>query len=727
MSVKKSLIFSLVLVVFACVISLVLFSSLISGGEKQREINKEEGIKKAIEFAELKNVSLASWRQVNYSHTRYLEVLGINSKGRMMIGVDPVDREVVRMVKLCPYPGILTEKMTLEKEKAVQICKNFLKKKKLPEIPKGYFLKVSKVKDVLKMKQYEVVYRHVENDVPVLADFISFLLGGSGEVISYSKVHHDVTVSTKPKVNKKVAVRSAREILGKGTLKDYSPKLEVLDVSLKIVYPNNYFEKWTWEWSDEQALVWVVQFGKKRKPAIDIWIDAHQGNLHGGEIYERPIPELIGIPNQTGDITGIWQPALDKMQYNTGTAHTILADTDEATVVDAIADGFIFILQTHGSTTATAEYARLGHSGDFDIDTLEPDEVPENDLYYALVSCCYSGHDGSGDDFKDTFIDQGALCFQGYYPSINPDPYETSLVSYLALGECLYNAHNLAVAATSPSFDIIIRWQAWCLNAVYLAPLRVTINAPSSAYCSFTISADVYNGEAALGTTANDVFAFLELPPGFTITSGSLLQNTPSISYGSSWTASWTVSAPVYTYGDQTFDVVVWSDNLGVAVHDFDNPYHKFSVNVSCPGLIPFHEIIIREIFRWWYWAVDLYPENIIPRKILEYRDFFLEKYRTEYFFRENPLGFIETMIEITRLEREFVKELKRKDFNRKDIKEYINALDRMGRFLVKASKKKITDTFGFLEEFGKLQKTVNAKAAIAFGTKKPGEMLNTR
>jgi hypothetical protein len=697
------------------------FSNLLAAtpvdAARENELVKENAVRKAMEFANFKSIQAVKQPQVNYSHTRYYQILGTTKDGRMLVAVDPASNEIVQMVKLCPYPGLFTEKVTLKKEELEPTCKDFLAKKKLPGIPEGYKMIAAREKHALKKKLYQVVYHHFAKEIPVYTDFVSFFLNGEGNMIAFSKVYHDVKVSTTPRLTQKEANSSAMAILGKGTLEEYTTKMEVLKTSLKIVYPNNYFEKWTWQWSNEQALVWVVQLGDKEKriPEIDIWVDAHTGKIQGGEIYERPIPELIGIPNQTGDISGIWQPAMDKMMYNTGTAHTILADTPEATVVNAISNGFVFVLQSHGGTTATAESVTINHAGTFDQRTLEPDEVPANNLYYALVSCCESGHDGPGLDFKDTFISQGALSFQGYAPSINPDPYEHALVRYLAEGEALFNADIMAQADTTPWFDIIIRWQAWCLNAIYLAPLRVSISAPSSTCCSFTISATVYNGEAALATTANDVYAYPVLPPGFTITSGSFIQNTPAIPYANSWTAIWTVSAPVWTYGNYTFDVVVWSDNLGVAVHDFDDPYHKFSVHISCPCLIPIPDIILVEVFRWWDWAERLYPRNEISKKILEFREPLMKEYRSEYFFKKNPQGFLKAIQKITELEKVFHQNLKPPIANKDALERYLVAVDKMNVFLLEMSKTEITDAFAFFKSIGTLQGTINKMATAAF------------
>lgn len=575
---------SRILVLLVLVLALLISGSLevVTGSSEASEITRREGVENARAFANLKVVISFTQPRVNSSHTEFLEVFGISKeKKRILVGVDLATGEIVRIVKLCPETAIGTKKVILSREAIYDKIHEFLKEKNLLEIPDDYSLESARISSVGPWKQWELTWRHVVNDVKVAPDFIKFLLNPeTGEVFTYSKVRHDVVVPTVPKIARSEAVDLARATLGTGTLKEFDPKMKLIEVKLHIVYPNYYFKRWFWEWTEQQALSWIVTFGDP-EAVIDVWVDARTGEILGGEIYENPIPELYGIPNQQGDITTIWEPALDIMQYDT--THIWLTDVAETQVVNSIQNEFVFILQTHGAATATAERAIINHSGNFDQDNLTPDEVSTNDLRYALVSCCHSGDDGTGTDFKDVFITQGADVFQGYVGSINPDPYETQLVRYLAEGRTLANAHNLAVAATSPSFTIVFTYNVGCINRVRLAPLLVDVTAPSSASWprTFKVSARVTNREDARGTTASNVYAKLTVPPGFTITSGANPRSTGTLTHYSSWTATWTVRLNRSTSpGTYTFDVEVWSCNLGVEVDDFDNPYHKFDVSV---------------------------------------------------------------------------------------------------------------------------------------------------
>jgi hypothetical protein len=96
------------------------------------------------------------------------------------------------------------------------------------------------------------------------------------------------------------------------------------------------------------------------------------------------------------------------------------------------------------------------------------------------------------------------------------------------------------------------------------------------------------------------VHAQLVLPAGFAITSGANPQNVGTVNWNSPTTATWTVTGPTNT-GLYELDVEVWSDNLGVAVDDPADPFHKFDVNVTSH----FHVFrgylyeLIRKVF-WW-------------------------------------------------------------------------------------------------------------------------------
>jgi hypothetical protein len=96
---------------------------------------------------------------------------------------------------------------------------------------------------------------------------------------------------------------------------------------------------------------------------------------------------------------------------------------------------------------------------------------------------------------------------------------------------------------------------------------------------SFNVTAAIYNREDVDYTVATNVQARLVLPPGFTVTSGNNPINLGTAARFAPATVTWTLNAP-NDPGVYDFDIEVWSDNLGVAVDDPDNPYHKFRVRV---------------------------------------------------------------------------------------------------------------------------------------------------
>jgi hypothetical protein len=678
--------------------------------EKPKPVTKEEAAAIATKFAGLREITSVRQPRVISSHTQTFNVMGNDGKGDILIGIDPATGEVIKMVKQCPYPGRDAENVVISEKEAIRKSQGFLSKYGLQPISEGFVIEKPKLKMTWNKKHWEIVWRHYVGEVEVMSDFISFMVNAeNGEIASYSKVRHDIRVSYQPKLSADTAIALARGILGKSTLEHYDPALEVLKTTLKILYPNNYFENFVYEWSDHQALAWIVQFGEDKEPAIDVWIDALSGELLGGEIYERPVPELWGIPDQTSDIISYpgWEPALDLMQYNTN--HTFLGDANEADIVNSIANGDYFVLQTHGGTTVTSEYARIRHSGTTDAQRLTPDEIPNNNLRYALMSFCYSGRDGTGQDFKDVLVDRGADVFQGYVESMNPDHYERALLRYLAEGQYLNNAHWNADADVNPWFTIVFDYDAICYNRIKLAPLLVDVSAPSTAWRNATITTTVRNTEKARFTTATNVVAELQLPSGFTIISGANPQTAPALNWNHNWTAQWTVHAPWLTFGTRTFDVVVWSDNLGVEVDDFDNPYHKVDIHF---GFFAVAVIEYLELVKWWELAVIRYEQFTEPRQIMSISEN-LERYKDEDDVQENPGPFLGNMTRMAELEFEFGNHFR--EPGRVVPSQYMEAVEAKMAYLTQLQREGFDDINEALTKISAMQMKINAAALKAF------------
>jgi hypothetical protein len=555
----------------------------------QEPITEETAATIATEFAQLRKVNNVYQARVVSRHTRTFNVLGYDGKGDMLVSVDRDTGEVIRMVKQCPYPGRDAENVVISREQAVQQAENFLIAHGLPSIPKGFRIDNAELITTWKKKHWKIVWLHHEAGVHVLPDFVLFMINPeTGDVVSYSKVHHVAKVTHIPQLSEEQAVNLARAVLGKGKLAHYDPLMSVLKTTLKMLYPNNYFTDFSWHWSAQQSLSWVVQFEIDGEPVINIWIDALSGDLLGGKIYERPIPELWGVPDQEADVTGIWKPVLEKVQYDN--KHTFLGNASEAQVINSIKNGEYFIFHSHGTSDTTAEFAKLSFfdkgMGGTDKQRLTPDEIPMNNLRYALMSCCHSGDDGWGDDFKDVFIKNGADVFQGYEKQIDPDWYEGEMLYHLAQGRSLWNAHWNAVAETKPEFKIVIEYDPAisCFNKLRLAPLHVDASGPKTTNsATATIKVTVHNREDVRKTTATNVRAELEVPAGFMLIEGMNPQSTPSLHWNQNWTCQWTVQKIDLQPGIGKFDVIVWSDNLGAAV---DSPYkfypsHGVTVNFN--------------------------------------------------------------------------------------------------------------------------------------------------
>jgi len=682
-------------------------------------VTKETAAAIATMFAGLKEVIDIRQPRVIYSHTQIFNVMGNDGKGDILIGIDPSTGEVIKMVKQCPYPGIDTEDVKISGEQAVGSAQEFLSKRGLPQIPEGFLMEEPKLKTTWRKKHWEIIWHHYigdVQDVQILSSFISFIVSAeTGEIVSYSKVHHDVQVPYQPELSADEGIEKARGVLGEGTLKDYDPSMKVLRTTLKIIYPNNYFKDFVYHWSDRQALAWIVQFKENEEPAIDVWIDALSGELLGGEIYERPVPELWGIPDQTSDITSYpgWEPALDIMQYDT--SNTFLGDANETDIVNSIANGEYFVLQTHGSTTTTAEYARICHSGSIDQQRLIPEEIPENNLRYALMSFCHSAHDGTGQDFKDVFIDLGSDVFHGYVESINPDHYERELLRYLAEGQNLWNAHWNAVADVNPWFTIVIEYgpPLYCYNQLRLAPLLVGVSATSPVWHTATITATISNREDARHTIATNVMAELKLPSGFSIISGFNPQTTSALNWNHNWIAYWKVHAPFMTFGTRTFDVEVWSDNLGVEVDDFSNPYHKVDVKFKYYLVVVLNDYL--ELVKWWELAVLRYQQFPEPKHIMSIsKD--LDRYRTADDVQKDPSQFLRLMISMTKLELGFGNHfVELGKIAPEVIREYMEIVEGKMAYLKQLQEEGLRNVKKALTDLSAMQMRINAAALKAF------------
>lgn len=691
--------------------------------EKPEPVTKDTAVAIAIKFADLKKVISIRQPRVVSKHTETFNVMGNDGKGDILIGVDPNTGEVIKMVKQCPYPGRDGEKVVISGEEAISKAQEFLSKHRLPPIPEGFVMEKPKLKTTWNKRHWEIVWRHYVGDVEVLSDFVSIIVNAeNGEIASYSKVRHDVEVSRQPKLSADEAIKWARGVLGKGMLQHYSPDLNVLKTILKIVYPNHYFEKWRPQWSENQTLAWIVQFGTEGRPAIDIWIDATTGELLGGEIYERPVPELWGCLDQRNDITGYpgWEAAMDLMQYDT--THTFLHANNcpEANVINSIQNGTYFVFQSHGDIDAQGrEHSCLtwSCSRNVDADVLTPDEIPNNNLRYALLSHCMGGHDGPGDDFKDVFIDQGADVFHGYDGYINPDDYESSLLRYLAQGQSLWNAHWNAVADENPTFTIVIEFgpPLYCYNQLRLAPLLVDVTAPSTTWRNVTITATVRNREDARHTTATNVRARLELPSGFTILSGANPQVASAIAWNHSWTAQWKAHAPIWTMGTRTFDVVVWSDNLGVEVDDFDNPYHRVDVNFMFPFIAVIKDYL--ELVKWWELAERIFETFLEPRQIMSLSKE-LDRYKSVDDVQKDPRPFLTIVTKMAELELQFGNHFIEPEKKiREPVRRYLKTIETKMAYLKKLQGGEF-DAKEVLTKLSVMQMRINEAALNAFWKK---------
>lgn len=585
--------FGIALIVIGIIILVIAWTMRDLGREEWRALSEiepeiqERILQKARKIAGLRLIQNVTYPKVTSSHTRFVNVVGIdNDGGQVFVGIDPVSAEVVKMFKLCPRKMEEATEVKISQERAKSRCFDFLKSKDLT-LPDTYILKEARVVSLGLRKRWRFVWRHLEKDVLVLPDFIMMEVNAAegADIISYSKADHAILVDTTPRLTADDAEKKTKEFMK--DIREY----RLSEAVLSVVYPNNFFNKQVWEWADKQALCWILKFQRENKHIIDIWVNAVTGEIHGGELCHLPAPEVYGIdgPNDThmqSHLNNIWAPYLNKMKYDVSSFDwtNATAGFAENTISNSIANSRFFIVEGHGDVTPTSEKMIIAYQGTDDVMEFTPDEVPINNLRFVLLDTCMSGHDGTGSDFKDTFISKGADVFIGFDAYMCAWSYEDRLLYYLCQGYHLDNAHDMAVSDVSPSYPITIALGTSCLNRIRLAPLLVDVAySPAGSIGTgdtFVVTATVQNREDVDYTTATNVQARLVLPVGFSIVSGANPQNIGSVNWNSSKNATWTVRTP-NTVGSNTLDVEIWSDNLGVAVDDPGDPYNKFVINVT--------------------------------------------------------------------------------------------------------------------------------------------------
>lgn len=81
----------------------------------------------------------------------------------------------------------------------------------------------------------------------------------------------------------------------------FDPGMDVSAADLEIGNPNDYFEEWSWQWVDGCVLTWNVLFmhwmGDWYTPCVEVWVDAHTGEIQGGGMYRNAWDEEFGLHN----------------------------------------------------------------------------------------------------------------------------------------------------------------------------------------------------------------------------------------------------------------------------------------------------------------------------------------------------------------------------------------------------------------------------------------------
>lgn len=238
------------------------------------------------------------------------------------------------------------------------------------------------------------------------------------------------------------------------------------------------------------------------------------------------------------------------------------------------------------------------------------------------------------------------------------------------------------------------------------------MEAVISSWQTAVITATIKNWEKARKTTATNVKAELQLPSGFSIISGTNPQTTSLLHFNNYWTCQWTVHAPLFTFGTKTFDVIVWSDNLGVEVDDYDDPYHK--VNVTFLGLV----MVLADYLQlniWWHWAKRQYTHMTEPAAIMKIsKD--LEVYKKIEDLEEDPNQFLELMIKMVELENAFgLKMLELEDVDKEPIQQYLEIVDDKIKYLTELQTEGLKNPQEVLTKLSTMQIRINQSAMKTF------------
>ena len=205
------------------------------------------------------------------------------------------------------------------------------------------------------------------------------------------------------------------------------------------------------------------------------------------------------------------------------------------------------------------------------------------------------------------------------------------------------------------------------------------------------------------------------LPSGVTIISGVNPQVSPALYYNHRWAAQWKVHAPFWTTRIKTFDVVVWSDNLGVEVDDYDNPYHKVDITFGYLKLVLFEYL---ELWKWWELAVARFQQVDELKQILSIRND-IGRYENIDDVREDPGTFLELMTNMAMLELEFGNRVLELRYVSPDAgSPYLEAVKKKIAYLKQMQKEGIAEAKEALTKLSAMQMMINATALEAFWKK---------
>ena len=158
---------------------------------------------------------------------------------------------------------------------------------------------------------------------------------------------------------------------------------------------------------------------------------------------------------------------------------------------------------------------------------------------------------------------------------------------------------------------------------------------------------------------------------------------------------------------------MVWSDNLGVEVDDYENPYHKVDIHFRHLFVVVKEYL---ELVKWWELALAHYKQFPEPRQIISISKN-LDRYKSVDDVQKDSGQFLGLMASLGKLELDFGKHfLEPGEVNPEAVQRYLEAVETKITYIKQTQEKGGEDIREALTKLSAIQMRINATAIEAFG-----------